>query len=115
MRTPTLAVGLGLLTALPAFAAGFPGPQKIAFRTTDCDGATGMAQVNADAVGRVQPYMCSNGRQLKQVLTRSASGVNEVFTISNDEAPKLEAELLRVQRARDKALEQTKPIVIQNR
>jgi hypothetical protein len=115
MRYHTVLLALVCTLAQPAFAADFPGPQKVAFRTLDCDGATGMAQVSADAVSRVQPYTCSNGRQLKQVLTRSAGGVNEVFTISKDEAPKLEAELMRVQRARDKALEQTKPIVIQNR
>ena len=74
-----------------------------------------MAQVNADAISRVQPHTCGNGRQLKQVLTRSVTGVNEVFTVSADEAPKIEAELLRVQRAREKALEQTKPIVIETR
>jgi hypothetical protein len=115
MQTSPLLLGLALSASLPVLAAGFPGPQKITFRTTDCDGAAGVAQVNADHVSRVQPYTCSNGRQLKQVLTRGTGGVNEVFTVSADEAPKIEAELLRVQRAREKALEQTKPIVIETR
>lgn len=106
---------VALSIALPVMAAGFPGPHKVTFRTTDCDGATGVAQVNADAISRVQPYTCSNGRLLKQVLTRGSGSANEVFTVSSDEAPKIEADLLRVQRAREKALEQTKPIVIQNR
>lgn len=115
MRHPLALIALALLVTGPAGAAGFPGPHKITFRTLDCDGATGMAQVNADAVSRVQPYTCGNGRQLKQVLTRGAGGVSEVFTVSSEEAPKIEAELLRVQRAREKALEQTKPIVIETR
>ncbi len=114
MITRFLVLGCTLLLPAMAVAAGFPGPHKITFRTTDCDGATGVAQVNADAVSRVQAHTCGNGRQLKQVLTRG-TGVNEVFTVSPDEAPKIEAELLRVQRAREKALEQTKPIVIETR
>jgi hypothetical protein len=115
MRTSPILLGLTLSLSIPALAAGFPGPHKITFRTTDCDGATGVAQVNADHVSRVQPYTCSNGRQIKQVLTRGTGGVNEVFTVSTDEAPKIEAELLRVQRAREKALEQTRPVIIETR
>jgi len=113
MKTPhaiLLCSALIWPAALPA--AGFPGPLKVTFRTTDCDGATGMGNVNADQVSRVQPYACANGRQLKQVLVKSASGSHEVFTVTEDEAVKLEAQIRQVMDARRKALEQTQPIQI---
>jgi hypothetical protein len=93
-------------------AADFPGPLKVTFRTVDCTGATGLASVNVDHIARIQPYDCPNGRKLKQVLVRAASGLNEAYTIGEDEAPKLEAQIERLMGSRQKALEQARPIVI---
>lgn len=110
---PLLALLL-LAIALPATAADYPGTLKVTFRTTDCDGATGLASVNADAVTRIQPYTCPNGRQLKQLLARGAGGMNEAYTLTAGESEKLEAEIERVMAARRKALEQNKPVIIQH-
>lgn len=85
---------------------------KVTFRTTDCSGATGLASVNVDHIARTQPYDCPNGRKLKQVLTRSP-GVNEAYTIAEDEAPRLQAQIQRAMDARQKALETNKGIIIQ--
>lgn len=85
---------------------------KVTFRTTDCSGATGLASVNVDHIARTQPYDCPNGRKLKQVLTRSP-GLNEAYTMAEDEAPKLEAQIQRIMDARQKALETNKGIIIQ--
>lgn len=102
-----------LAIALPvAWAADFPGALKVTFRTSDCAGATGLGSVNVDHITRIQPYDCPNGRKLKQVLTHTPGGTNEAFTISNDEAPKLEAQIQRIMDARQKTLEQTRPIII---
>jgi hypothetical protein len=114
MPSRTLLAALLLALALPAVAADYPGTLKVTFRTTDCDGATGMASVNADAVTRVQPYTCPNGRQLKQLLARSPAGTNEAYTLTADESAMVETEIRRVMDARRKALEQGKPIVIQH-
>ena len=115
MKQQFLVFALAVAVASTAGAAGFPGTLNVTFRTMDCDGATGIANVNPDSITRVQPHTCSNGRQLKQVLTRATTGTAEVFTIAPDEAPKIEAELNRVRQAREKALEQSKPIVIERR
>lgn len=101
-----------ILLPLAASAGDFPGPLKVTFRTTDCDGATGMGSVAADAVTRVQPHACPNGRALKQVLVKTAGNGLEVYTVTEDEAVKLEAQIRQVMDARRKALEQTKPIQI---
>jgi len=99
--------------ALPvALAADFPGALKVTFRTSDCAGAAGLGSVNVDHITRIQPYDCPNGRKLKQVLTRTPNATNEVFTITDDEALKLEAQIQRIMNARQKSLEQTKPIII---
>jgi len=99
--------------ALPAaLAADFPGALNVTFRTSDCAGATGLGSVNVDHVTRIQPYDCPGGRKLKQVLTRTPSGANEVFTITDDEAVKLEAQIQRIMDTRQRSLEQTKPIII---
>lgn len=105
-----------LFIAAPSaiFAAGIVGPIKVTFQTTDCNGATGMANVNADAVSRVQPYACPNGKALKQVLTRAGSGTGEAFLITAEESVKLQAQIQRVMDARQKALEQQRPIIIQH-
>ena len=103
-----------LLSLLPLSVCQAMGTEilKVTFRTTDCSGATGLASVNVDHITRTQPYDCPNGRKLKQVLTRSP-GVNEAYTIAEDEAPKLEAQIQRAMDARQKALENNKGIIIQ--
>lgn len=113
MKTSVLLSVLALI-ALPltAPAADFPGPLKVTFRTTDCDGATGVGSVDADRVSRIQPYACPGGRALKQLLVRTASGSYEVFTVTADEALNIEAQVQSVTEARKKALEQTKPIIL---
>lgn len=103
---------VAVLCPTAALAADFPGPIKVTFRTVDCAGAAGLASVDVDRITRLQPYDCPNGRKLKQVLTRAATGVGEVFTVSEDESAKLEAQIERVMASRQKALEQSRPIII---
>ena len=113
MRIRAISTAILLGIALPvALAADFPGELKVTFRTSDCAGATGLGSVNADHITRIQSYDCPNGRKLKQVLTRTPGGTNEVFTVTDEEALKLEAQIQRVMDARQKALEQTKPVII---
>ncbi len=114
MQTRTaLAACLFALNLPMAFAAGYPGTLKVTFQTRDCAGAGGMGSVNVDHITRIQPIDCAGGAKLKQVLTRTPDGTNEVFTITGDEAVKLEAQIQRIMDARQKALEQTKPVIIQ--
>jgi len=113
MQNRSIVAAMLLALALPAaFAATYPGALKVTFRTSDCDGASGLGSVNVDHISRIQPYDCPNGRKLKQVLTRTPAGANEVFTITEDEAVKVEAQIQRIMDARQKALEQTKPVII---
>jgi hypothetical protein len=113
MLIHTVRTAFLLAIALPvAFAADFPGALKATFRTSDCAGATGLGSVNVDHITRIQPYDCPNGRKLKQVLTRTPAGTNEVFTITDDEALKLEAQIQRIMDARQKALQDSKQIII---
>lgn len=110
-----IAFALLIAATFPALAASpVGGPINVTFQTTDCSGATGMASVNADAVSRVQPYSCPNGKALKQVLTRAGAGTGEAYLITAEESVKLQAQIQRVMDARQKALEQQKPIVIQH-
>lgn len=115
MKPHALLTVLALVTLPPAVsAADFPGPFKVTFRTTDCDGTTGMGSVDADHVTRIQPYACPGGRALKQLLVRSPSGSYEVFTVTADEALNIEAQVQSVTESRKKALEQTKPIILEH-
>ena len=100
------------LCSTAVLAADFPGPIKVTFRTVDCAGAAGLASIDVDRITRLQPYDCPNGRKLKQVLTRATTGVGEVFTVSEDESAKLEAQIERVMASRQKAIEQSRPIII---
>lgn len=106
---------LAALALLPvaAAAADFPGPLKVTFRTTDCDGATGLGSVDADRVARIQPYACPGGAKLKQLLVHSPSGSYEVFNVTDDEARNIEAQVQSIMAARKKALEQTRPIILE--
>lgn len=114
MKSSVLLPVLALI-ALPltAPAADFPGPLKVTFRTTDCDGASGMGSVDADRVTRIQPYACPGGRALRQLLVRSPSGSYEVFTVTDDEALDIEAQVQSVMESRKKALEQARPVIIE--
>lgn len=107
------ALWLSLLPITAAHAAGSLDVLKVTFRTTDCSGASGLASVNVDHIARTQAYDCPAGRKLKQVLTRSP-GVNEAYTIAEDEVPKLEAQIQRIMEARQKALENKKAIILQH-
>ena len=108
----TFAVLLCLLPLGVVDAGDFTDGLKVTFRTTDCSGATGLASVKVDYITRTQAYDCAGGRKLKQVLTRSP-GVNEAYTIAEDEAPKLEAQIQRIMDARQKALENKRAIILQ--
>lgn len=108
-----LAVLLYAIGPSVAGASDFPGALKVSFQTRDCAGASGLGSVNVDHITRVQPIDCAGGRKLKQVLTRTPDGTNEVFTITEDEAVKLEAQIQRIMATRRKALEQTRPVIIQ--
>jgi len=110
LRLPLLWLAALIVTTVAA--ADFPGPLKATFRTVDCSGATGMASVDVDHIHRIQPYDCPNGRKLKQVLVRRPGGTNEAYTISEEEAPRLEAQIERLMGSRQKALEQSRPVVI---
>ena len=101
--------------ALPAaLAADFPGALNVTFRTSDCDGATGLGSVNVDHITRIQPYSCPNGHRLKQVLTHTQGGTNEAFTITEDESLKLEAQIKQIMDARQKALQDSKQVIIKH-
>ena len=114
MKSRIAITALLFALTLPAvFADGYPGSLKVTFRTSDCAGASGLGSVNVDHITRIQPSDCANGAKRKQVLTRTPDGANEVFTITEDEALKLEAQIQRMMDARRKALEQTKPVIIQ--
>ncbi|MBS1247181.1 MAG: hypothetical protein H6R47_1380 [Proteobacteria bacterium] len=105
MQIRNISAAFLLSIAVPVvFAADFPGELKVTMRTSDCDGASGMGSVNVDHISRIQPYACPNGRKLKQVY--------EVFTVTEDEAVKVEAQIQHIMDVRQKALEQTRPIVI---
>ena len=110
----SFAVLFTLLSCSAVQAADYPGVIKVTFRTTDCSGATGLASVNVDHITRTQPVDCPNGRKLKQVLTRTPSGTNEAYSMTEDEAPKLEAQIQRIMDARQKALQGDKKIIIQH-
>ena len=113
MQIRAVSAAILFAVALPvALAADFPGTLKVTFRTSDCAGAAGLGSVNVDHIIRIQPYDCPNGRKLKQVLTRTPGGANEVFTINDDEALKLEAQIQRIMDARQKALQDSKKIII---
>jgi len=115
MKSLTTMILLALaLGAASADAADFPGVLKVSFQTTDCSGATGLASVNVDHITRVQPYDCPNGRKLQQVLTRAPAGVGEAFLISPEESTRLQARIQQIMDARQKAVEQQKPIIIQH-
>jgi hypothetical protein len=106
---------LGLACAQQSLARDYPGILKVTFQTRDCSGATGLASVNVDLITRIQPYNCPNGQPLKQVLTRSeGGGVGEAFLINADEGVRLQAQIQRIMDARQKALEQQKPVIIQH-
>ena len=114
MKSRTAITALLFALGLPVvFAADYPGVLKVTFRTSDCAGASGLGSVNVDHITRIQPSDCAGGAKRKQVLTRTPDGANEVFTITEDEALKLEAQIQHMMDARRKALEQTKPVIIQ--
>jgi hypothetical protein len=94
-----------LLTAVPAPAADPSRPLKATFQTTDCAGTTGLGSVDIDRIDRLQPHTCDNGRALQQLLVRNAAGSFDVYTVTPQEAGKLEAQIQQAMEARRKALE----------
>lgn len=113
MKIHSLSIAIlvtGLLSPV-AHTADYPGPLQVSFRTTDCNGATGLANVPVDRVGRIQPHDCPNGRKLKQLLTRG-TGMSEAYLLAEEDAVKLEGQIQRIMDSRQKALEQSRPVII---
>ena len=51
---------------------------------------------------------------IKYAIKYTPSGTNEAYSMTEDEAPKLEAQIQRIMDARQKALQGDKKIIIQH-
>lgn len=106
------------ILASPAPASDVLKPYRVTFRTTDCSGATGMASVEVDRIEKVQDIACppeKGGHSLKQVLARNQdkSMGYEAFTVTAEEAGRIEKQISEYMESRKKALEGGKTLIIE--
>ena len=91
---------------------------KVSFKTLACDGARGLASVNADRIYKIQSMKCGNQDPVKevfQVLVRAPAGEGmryEAFTTSETEAEKIIAQVDAYQADKRKALTDTPRLII---
>lgn len=119
MRQLLLSLAIALVIASPGLSADALKPYKVTFRTTDCAGDTGMANVDVDRIEKIRGVDCGpdkSGRQLKQVLVKpqgKATGY-EVFMVTTEDAGKIEKQIDDYMDARKKALESGKTLIIEH-
>ena len=113
---------IGLLLTLPAVTTAFAGNVStfaVTFQTTECNGDTGMGSANVDRIFKIQALDCGaageRGRKLKQVLVRTGAQANayEVFTVTDAEAKKIQAQIERYMEARRKAIEGGRTVILE--
>jgi hypothetical protein len=119
MKLAPLTFAIVLLIVGPAALAGTLEPFKVTFRTTDCNGETGMVSVDVDRIEKIRALDCGpgyHGKQLRQVLTRPVSGSTsyEVSTVTPEDAEKIERQIQDYMQARKRAVEGSRPIIIEH-
>ncbi len=101
---------LFVLCAVPAPAAGF----TITFRTTECNGDTGVGTTPVDRIYKIQSFDCDDGRKLKQVLVRNPRARSyDVFNVTEAEAGRIQDDIDRYMGARRKAIERGPAVIIE--
>jgi len=104
---------LGWLCALavPAvLAVGF----SVTFKTTECNGDTGVGTAPVDRIYKIQSFDCDDGRKLKQVLVRNPrTGSFDVFNVTAAEAGRIQQGIDRYMGAREKAIERGPAVIIE--
>lgn len=119
MKLPSLLCGILLaFAAIAGHADSAFKPYKITLQTTDCNGQTGMASVNVDHVVKIQTISCTEppGRTLRQVLVRSGTdpASYDAYTVTDEESSRIQRQIESYMRAREKALEESKSLIIEH-
>ncbi len=107
-----------LLFGVASAARAAPlGGYTVTFQTVECNGDTGVGTAPVDRIFKIQALECDSpsGRKLKQVLVRGPrSGAYEVFDVTEAEAARIQKEIERHMRARQKALEGGRTVIIEH-
>ncbi len=89
----------------------------ITFRTTDCNGDTGMATVEIDRIQSIETVTCDppdEKQQRQQVLvhSRTIPGSYDVFTVTRKEAARIQQQIQEYMDARRHLLEKGNAVII---
>lgn len=99
-----------MLAGPAAIAAGF----SVTFRTTECNGDTGIGTARVERIYKIQSFDCDDGRKLKQVLVRNPrTGSFDVFNVTADEAGRIQQGIDRYMGARERAIERGPAVIIE--
>lgn len=91
-------------------------PQKVAFETTDCSGASGFATISVDSIYKIQDGDCNDPnnpeQRLKQLLVHNGSGSYNIYSLGQGEAREVMNEVKAYMKARRGALERSNTIIL---
>jgi len=89
---------------------------QIIFETTSCSGESGFATAKVEDVYKVENADCSApgkpGEKLKKILIKNGKGSYDTFTLTQEEAKTVIADMKRYMRARVKSLENANTLIL---
>lgn len=89
---------------------------QVIFETTACSGETGFAAVKINAIYRIESADCSSPhnpkKKLQKLLVDDGSGSYTAYTLTQEEAQKVVADMRTYMKARLKMMERSNPIII---
>ncbi len=108
-----------LMSALFSFVhVGFAGQYQVTFKTTECNGDMGYATVEVDRIHKIETISCDEAgavfKKLKQLIVKSANLPNsfDVFTITENEALRIQKEIESYMKAKKGILKKGKPLIL---
>ncbi len=89
---------------------------QVIFETTECSGQTGFATVKINTIYRIESADCASPHnpkeKLKKLLVNDGSGSYIAYTLTQNEAQKVIADMREYMKARLKLMERSNAIII---
>lgn len=117
MKRFIIAMAITLTVPVACFA-GDISAYKITFKTLSCTGTKGMGSIDADNVVKIQSIQCDAGDPVKEVyqlIVNAEPGAGtqyRVFTVTEEEAAKIQRQVDEYQSAKSQSLKQSERIII---
>ena len=97
-------------------SAAWGSDYQVMFETTSCSGESGFATAKVEDIYKIENAGCNvpgkPSEKLKQILVKNSIGSYDTFTLTQDESKMVISDMKMYMKARLKALENAKTLII---